>query len=114
MKPFNLQEAKAGKEVVTNLGAPVRMIDFNYNPASGHPIRIVGIVEFKSISCECLLLFTEEGECITTLANRGHTQLFMKNALNALNALNAPNAPSTTYFNMFKSIYTPLNLDSHN
>lgn len=41
MKPFNLEEAKAGKPVCTRDGRSARVVDYDYNPNKGAPILAV-------------------------------------------------------------------------
>ena len=62
MKPFNLEEAKAGKKVCTSEGFPVRIIDFNFK---GHgEYKLIGVVEIGD-STEVCHVFKENGtnEC---------------------------------------------------
>lgn len=70
MKPFDLEEAKAGKKVCTRNGFPVRIIDYNFKGHGEH--NLIGVVEIDD-STEVCHVFTENG---TNECHEGN-QLFM-------------------------------------
>jgi hypothetical protein len=57
MKPFNLEEAKAGKPVCTRTGLPVRIICFDYLDDHYNLIGLIRITE----NDENISVFTSEG-----------------------------------------------------
>lgn len=56
MKPFNIEEAKAGKPVCTREGEPARVICWNKKDKTYPIVALVGKEEFLST-------YTEEGLC---------------------------------------------------
>lgn len=62
MKPFNLDEAKAGKQVCTRKSKNVRIVCFDVK-SEGYPL--LGLITLDDSNCEHQLSFTETGHFYT-------------------------------------------------
>lgn len=75
MRPFNLEEAKAGKPVCTRDGRNVRIICFDRR-ATLFPI--IALVENKANGAETLLMYTNSGTVYINERLTTDNDLFMK------------------------------------
>lgn len=71
MKPFNLEEAKAGKPVVTRNGTEVRIICFD---RKNFKSPLIALLKYEDSEIEITTSYTEKGEHISNKEK----DLFMK------------------------------------
>ena len=71
MKPFNLEEAKQGKPVVTRDGRPVRILTFD---RKGN-MPIIGLVTYREVEVGCY--FSIDGKA-SNFFEENDSDLFMK------------------------------------
>lgn len=89
MKPFNLEEAKAGKPVVTGCNRPVRILCFDRNHAK---FPIVALVPMYSDGVDVVSFYTKDGR-------HQNESSFEKNAQN----LYMKKEKKTGWVNIYKS-----------
>jgi hypothetical protein len=77
MKPFNLEEAKAGKPVCTRNGREVRILCFDYKEDARHPRPIVAILKYRDCEKEELMTYTKEGKSLPSYEEEHSTDLMM-------------------------------------
>ena len=93
MKPFNLEEAKAGKAVCTKDGYPARIICFDKKSSS---FTIVALVDFGNEELE--VTYTNEGHYYATI-EESDNDLFMvgEHKEGWINIYNINSEPSLGY-----------------
>lgn len=75
MKPFNLEEAKAGKPVCTRDGRKARIISFDRH---GEDCPIIAlVVDSKNAECEEVIDYTLDGICNENIINHNKYDLMM-------------------------------------
>jgi len=74
MKPFNLEDAKAGKAVCTRTGNKVRILDYNLN--GEYPLAVAILSKYSS---DAVITATNNG-CVR-IGEPSDLDLFMDNAI---------------------------------
>lgn len=75
MKPFNLEEAKAGKPVVTRDGHKAEIIKWDFNSPSGYSLIVV--VTKEDGKSQSVQTCTQDGRYFATNASFSNSDLFM-------------------------------------